>query len=250
MGTEPEPSPLPPPASESDPFTPHRTPCSSSGTSSPPWQPASTPWSQQRTLPKVSNWAGEGRVWASCLTAMPGPTPSLSPPSPLQLALRPRSHPAAPRKGSPRVWRPPAPRRPQVVGMASPPPSSSPSTSGRALGWGPRARLQGARPVTSAPSPHSLPREFRFTSEVPIWLDYHGKHVTMDQVVSGLSGPRPAKALGGQGARQYQPLSASSGSGGAGPVPGSQGVNSSSSPLPRALSQVSSSVWPSSTAPS
>lgn len=27
-------------------------------------------------------------------------------------------------------------------------------------------------------------REFRFTSEVPIWLDYHGKHVTVDQVVS------------------------------------------------------------------
>ncbi|XP_008578194.1 PREDICTED: autophagy-related protein 2 homolog A isoform X1 [Galeopterus variegatus] len=25
-------------------------------------------------------------------------------------------------------------------------------------------------------------REFRFTSEVPIWLDYHGKHVTMHQV--------------------------------------------------------------------
>ncbi|XP_076971909.1 autophagy-related protein 2 homolog A isoform X2 [Tamandua tetradactyla] len=25
-------------------------------------------------------------------------------------------------------------------------------------------------------------REFRFTAEVPIWLDYHGKHVTMDQV--------------------------------------------------------------------
>ncbi|XP_010634330.1 autophagy-related protein 2 homolog A isoform X2 [Fukomys damarensis] len=24
-------------------------------------------------------------------------------------------------------------------------------------------------------------REFRFTSEVPIWLDYHGKHVSMDQ---------------------------------------------------------------------
>ena len=48
-------------------------------------------------------------------------------------------------------------------------------------------------------SPHSPPREFRFTSEVPIWLDYHGKHVTMDQVVSGLSGPSPAVALGGQG---------------------------------------------------
>ncbi|XP_055521764.1 autophagy-related protein 2 homolog A-like [Leucoraja erinacea] len=25
-------------------------------------------------------------------------------------------------------------------------------------------------------------REFRFTSEVPIWLDYHGKHMIMDQV--------------------------------------------------------------------
>ncbi|XP_061461555.1 autophagy-related protein 2 homolog A isoform X2 [Rhineura floridana] len=25
-------------------------------------------------------------------------------------------------------------------------------------------------------------REFRFTSEVPIWLDYHGKHVAVDQV--------------------------------------------------------------------
>lgn len=157
-------------------------------------------------------WRGEG----PCLTTMPGPTPSLSPPSPLQLALRPRSRPVAPRKGSPRVWRPPAPRRPQAVGMAPPPLSSSPSTSGRALGWGPWARPQGARPVTSGPSPHSPPREFRFTSEVPIWLDYHGKHVTMDQVVSGLSGPSPAVALGGQGARQYRPLSASSGSGGLG----------------------------------
>ncbi|RXM90775.1 Autophagy-related protein 2-like A [Acipenser ruthenus] len=26
-------------------------------------------------------------------------------------------------------------------------------------------------------------REFRFTSEVPIWLDYQGKHVAIDQVV-------------------------------------------------------------------
>lgn len=25
-------------------------------------------------------------------------------------------------------------------------------------------------------------REFRFTSEVPIWLDYHGKHVIIEQV--------------------------------------------------------------------
>lgn len=25
-------------------------------------------------------------------------------------------------------------------------------------------------------------REFRFTSEVPIWLDYQGKHVVIEQV--------------------------------------------------------------------
>ncbi|XP_062051867.1 autophagy-related protein 2 homolog A isoform X3 [Lepus europaeus] len=37
----------------------------------------------------------------------------------------------------------------------------------------------------SSPSAERQPvyfREFRFTSEVPIWLDYHGKHVTVDQV--------------------------------------------------------------------
>lgn len=28
----------------------------------------------------------------------------------------------------------------------------------------------------------SLFREFRFTSEVPIWLDYQGKHVAIEQV--------------------------------------------------------------------
>lgn len=28
----------------------------------------------------------------------------------------------------------------------------------------------------------TLFREFRFTSEVPIWLDYHGKHVVIEQV--------------------------------------------------------------------
>lgn len=28
----------------------------------------------------------------------------------------------------------------------------------------------------------SMCREFRFTSEVPIWLDYHGKHVVIEQV--------------------------------------------------------------------
>ena len=25
-------------------------------------------------------------------------------------------------------------------------------------------------------------REFRFISEVPIWLDYHGKHMVIEQV--------------------------------------------------------------------
>ncbi|XP_044537960.1 autophagy-related protein 2 homolog A [Gracilinanus agilis] len=38
-----------------------------------------------------------------------------------------------------------------------------------------------AASVASAEQPIYF-REFRFTSEVPIWLDYHGKHVTMDQV--------------------------------------------------------------------
>ena len=28
----------------------------------------------------------------------------------------------------------------------------------------------------------SFLREFRFTSEVPIWLDYQGKHVVIEQV--------------------------------------------------------------------
>lgn len=36
-----------------------------------------------------------------------------------------------------------------------------------------------------SPLPSFPFREFRFTSEVPICLDYHGKHVTVDQVVSG-----------------------------------------------------------------
>uniref|UniRef100_A0A8C7ZQB0 Autophagy related 2A n=1 Tax=Oryzias sinensis TaxID=183150 RepID=A0A8C7ZQB0_9TELE len=35
----------------------------------------------------------------------------------------------------------------------------------------------------------SLPfREFRFTSEVPIWLDYHGKHVVIEQVRGTFAG--------------------------------------------------------------
>ncbi|XP_025734110.1 autophagy-related protein 2 homolog A isoform X1 [Callorhinus ursinus] len=40
----------------------------------------------------------------------------------------------------------------------------------------------GGGPSSSAEQQPIYFREFRFTSEVPIWLDYHGKHVTMDQV--------------------------------------------------------------------
>lgn len=36
--------------------------------------------------------------------------------------------------------------------------------------------------VSHCKIPFVYPREFRFTSEVPIRLDYHGKHVSMDQV--------------------------------------------------------------------
>lgn len=42
------------------------------------------------------------------------------------------------------------------------------------------------------------PREFRFTSEVPIWLDYHGKHVTMDQVVGSEGTVPPRGRVGGR----------------------------------------------------
>lgn len=79
--------------------------------------------------------------------------------------------------------------------MDKAPRSSSPSTSGRASGGG--ALGQAAGPRSGSKGPLLLtPREFRFTSEVPIWLDYHGKHVTMDQVVSGATGwPREPEPL-------------------------------------------------------
>lgn len=167
-------------------------PCSSSGTSSPAWLPTSTPWSRRRLSPQVRG--GQGVEGPGFLPhSQPWAQPwSLCTPSLLQLTPRPQSSPAVPRKGSPRVWRASAPRRPQAVDTV-PPRSSSPSTSGRALGWGHQARLQGARPVTQGPLPCSPSREFRFTSEVPIWLDYHGKHVTMDQVVGGTVKPRSAQ---------------------------------------------------------
>lgn len=62
--------------------------------------------------------------------------------------------------------------------------SSSPSTSGRAGALG----QDTGRRVSDQSRPPLPPREFRFTSEVPVWLDYHGKHVSMDQVVRGAMG--------------------------------------------------------------
>nr|XP_023510151.1 autophagy-related protein 2 homolog A isoform X2 [Equus caballus] len=47
---------------------------------------------------------------------------------------------------------------------------------------GSREAVGGGHGSSSAEQQPIYFREFRFTSEVPIWLDYHGKHVTMDQV--------------------------------------------------------------------
>lgn len=75
--------------------------------------------------------------------------------------------------------------------MATAPLTSSLSTSGKVEGrW---ARLSenlasGQLETRGSPLPSFPFREFRFTSEVPICLDYHGKHVTVDQVVSGSIG--------------------------------------------------------------
>ena len=38
-----------------------------------------------------------------------------------------------------------------------------------------------------------LCREFRFISEVPIWLDYHGKHMVIEQV-RGVAGGAPDRS--------------------------------------------------------
>uniref|UniRef100_A0A4X2K3P0 Autophagy related 2A n=1 Tax=Vombatus ursinus TaxID=29139 RepID=A0A4X2K3P0_VOMUR len=62
------------------------------------------------------------------------------------------------------------------------------AAEGEGLGAGAVGRREAGSSSSRAhrcaiPTPHVCPfREFRFTSEVPIWLDYHGKHVTMDQV--------------------------------------------------------------------
>lgn len=67
--------------------------------------------------------------------------------------------------------------------MATAPLTHNPSTSGRKEGSGP-GYLPTRSVIRDSPFPSSPSREFRFTSEVPICLDYHGKHVTVDQVVS------------------------------------------------------------------
>ncbi|MEQ2191230.1 hypothetical protein XENOCAPTIV_024194, partial [Xenoophorus captivus] len=40
-----------------------------------------------------------------------------------------------------------------------------------------------------------LNKEFRFTSEVPIWLDYHGKHVVIEQLPGLLGGVGPMHSV-------------------------------------------------------
>lgn len=193
--------------------------CSSSGISSPAWRPASTLWSRRRPPLKVSSWAGRGGSGPPASQPCLGPS-LVCPPPLLQLTLRPQSSPAAPRKGNPRVWRPPAPRRLQAVDTAPPLLSSSPSTSGRALGWGPRARLQGIRPVTTGPlSPlptQGVPLHVRgaHLAGLPRQARHHGPGGKRGCQVPIL--PRCGLLFGGQGARAVSRhrrlLSASSGS--------------------------------------
>ncbi|XP_042637474.1 autophagy-related protein 2 homolog A [Orycteropus afer afer] len=47
---------------------------------------------------------------------------------------------------------------------------------------GPQETAGGSRRASPSEQQPIYFREFRFTSEVPIWLDYHGKHVALDQV--------------------------------------------------------------------
>uniref|UniRef100_F7D5H8 Autophagy related 2A n=1 Tax=Equus caballus TaxID=9796 RepID=F7D5H8_HORSE len=85
------------------------------------------------------------------LLAIPGPMPGLCP------------HPAHPET---RV-QPSSPQEGQPEGVET---------------TGSREAVGGGHGSSSAEQQPIYFREFRFTSEVPIWLDYHGKHVTMDQV--------------------------------------------------------------------
>nr|XP_012633460.1 autophagy-related protein 2 homolog A isoform X2 [Microcebus murinus] len=64
--------------------------------------------------------------------------------------------------------------RPETRVQPSSPQEGQPEGSQEATGSGHSSSCADQQPIYF--------REFRFTSEVPIWLDYHGKHVTMDQV--------------------------------------------------------------------
>lgn len=86
-------------------------------------------------------------------------------------------------------WKPPTVSRVHPL-PALPPPLNNQSISGMELElreWGTIKlveRLSAVKKITC----HltlvftAVFREFRFTSEVPIWLDYHGKHVVIEQV--------------------------------------------------------------------
>uniref|UniRef100_A0A8P4K1U6 Autophagy related 2A n=1 Tax=Dicentrarchus labrax TaxID=13489 RepID=A0A8P4K1U6_DICLA len=50
------------------------------------------------------------------------------------------------------------------------------------------ATIKGLKYLYSLSSSPAIFREFRFTSEVPIWLDYHGKHVVIEQVRGTFAG--------------------------------------------------------------
>uniref|UniRef100_A0A8C4I474 Autophagy related 2A n=1 Tax=Dicentrarchus labrax TaxID=13489 RepID=A0A8C4I474_DICLA len=73
---------------------------------------------------------------------------------------------------------------------APPPPPTSQSTSGNANKntHNLSATIKGLKYLYSLSSSPAIFREFRFTSEVPIWLDYHGKHVVIEQVRGTFAG--------------------------------------------------------------
>ncbi|XP_058678326.1 basic proline-rich protein-like [Ammospiza caudacuta] len=75
---------------------------------------------------------------------------------------------------------PPAPPRggPRVLPQGHPDPPAPAHRPGRAdFPQGFRRRL----PRPPEPPPGTPAREFRFTADVPVWLDYRGKRVTMEQ---------------------------------------------------------------------
>uniref|UniRef100_A0A4W6EXW8 Autophagy related 2A n=1 Tax=Lates calcarifer TaxID=8187 RepID=A0A4W6EXW8_LATCA len=62
--------------------------------------------------------------------------------------------------------------------------ADSESPAGVSRVWPRRSRVEQSSSSAGSTSSSDQPiyfREFRFTSEVPIWLDYHGKHVVIEQ---------------------------------------------------------------------